>query len=469
MRKGERMGRMRKEQTTLMQKILLLIFSFVLTAIILQLGFGKQALLLAQRSRSLGSSSPATGEETYRILTLGESTTAGTGAYTWPAQLETILNNRSNHLRFVVYNEAVGSLNTYYIIQELDKNLQRYDPDMVVTMMGVNDRGYNLIYKQNIFEKLFSGIANLLNLQKSQGDRKNPIFEISHDESEDLEETEKSLIESLKLNESDDGVLIRLGYLYMDQNRLNESKEMFEKALSLDPDHESEYLVTGIIYEQLGDVRKAEEYYMKLNRLYPENERAYVHMAIIAQKKGDDTEAENIYRALLEINPESAEAYTMLGLIYKHRGMINESAGYMKKALSIDKNNIEARHTLDSIENKEAFEDYDITKYHYNLLYDILKRTDIKYVAMQYPSLSVDILRQFFSSEDQKDILFVSNQQNFETALETMDYNDLFSDDFADQGNNFTFKGKFGHATAEGNMLIAENLASEILKELELE
>lgn len=91
----------------------------------------------------------------------------------------------------------------------------------------------------------------------------------------------------------------------------------------------------------------------------------------------------------------------------------------------------------------------------YNKIYEITKNKRIKYIAMNYPTRNIDELKALFNGDE--DILFVSNEENFKEALENGEYEDYFID---------RCYRSFGHATAKGNELIAENVAEEILKDV---
>ena len=73
---------------------------------------------------------------TYRIMCLGESTTARQ----YPPYLEEILNQRNIGIKFSVIDKGVIGTNTVAILFELEGNLNTYKPDMVITMMGNNDK-----------------------------------------------------------------------------------------------------------------------------------------------------------------------------------------------------------------------------------------------------------------------------------------------------------------------------------------
>src|SRR5262249_33838632 len=76
-----------------------------------------------------------------RILAIGESTTADFFAdearSAWPRRLEHDLSQAGLAVR--VYNEGVGSTSTPIILTRLPDYLEKYRPDIVITMMGIND------------------------------------------------------------------------------------------------------------------------------------------------------------------------------------------------------------------------------------------------------------------------------------------------------------------------------------------
>ncbi len=75
----------------------------------------------------------------YTVLCIGESTTATGGDGSYPAQLQDVLNERRGEVAFTVINRGIPGATTDDILAELEHNLETYDPDMVVAMMGAND------------------------------------------------------------------------------------------------------------------------------------------------------------------------------------------------------------------------------------------------------------------------------------------------------------------------------------------
>ncbi len=80
---------------------------------------------------------------TYRILCLGESTTAGQ----YPYFLEKALNQRNIGIKFSVIDQGVVATNTWSILYNLKSNLDTCHPNMVITMMGINDWGEHIPYE----------------------------------------------------------------------------------------------------------------------------------------------------------------------------------------------------------------------------------------------------------------------------------------------------------------------------------
>ena len=96
-------------------------------------------------------------KEGYRIMCLGESTTAG-NEDSYPRQLEEVLNRANMGKRFIVINKGRPATNTIAIVSELENNLNKYRPDMVITMMGINDWGRSIGYNNTFFTRYLQNL-----------------------------------------------------------------------------------------------------------------------------------------------------------------------------------------------------------------------------------------------------------------------------------------------------------------------
>lgn len=77
-----------------------------------------------------------------RILCLGDSMTDGQ----YPKPLEEILNARSDGKQVSVFDEGRIGTESGYVTSILEDCIDRYDPHIVVIMMGFNDYGDMLPY-----------------------------------------------------------------------------------------------------------------------------------------------------------------------------------------------------------------------------------------------------------------------------------------------------------------------------------
>lgn len=142
-----------KSPLSLPKKAILTVFGILLSLVILELGLrlGGFIFLSLQEYRNRAA---IYKKGAYRIMCLGESTTAVGGNDSYPSQLEEVLNQRNIGITFSVINKGTPNINTSYILAHLEENLNRYHPDMVTAMMGTNDiyiKYYEEIPDANIF------------------------------------------------------------------------------------------------------------------------------------------------------------------------------------------------------------------------------------------------------------------------------------------------------------------------------
>ena len=64
---------------------------------------------------------------------------AAGGSDSYPRQLENILNEMDIGMRFSVINGGRHATHSIAILERLEDNLNKYKPDMVITMIGAND------------------------------------------------------------------------------------------------------------------------------------------------------------------------------------------------------------------------------------------------------------------------------------------------------------------------------------------
>ncbi|MDP8212826.1 MAG: hypothetical protein P9X22_06010 [Candidatus Zapsychrus exili] len=90
----------------------------------------------------------ALGEDKIIVLCIGESTTALGGEDSYPSQLQEVLNKKIKGKEFRVINKGIVSSTSKNIANNIKGWLVKYKPNIVISMVGVNDR-----YKSLTIEK----------------------------------------------------------------------------------------------------------------------------------------------------------------------------------------------------------------------------------------------------------------------------------------------------------------------------
>ena len=130
------------------QKTALVVFGLFLSVIAIEVVLRLSAFAyLTFQDYKNKKSRAGQGNAEYRILCLGESTTALGGEDSYPSQLEAVLNQKRPDMDFKVINEGIPGTDTFNILSQLEYNLYRYKPYMVAVMMGINDSEDSRQYK----------------------------------------------------------------------------------------------------------------------------------------------------------------------------------------------------------------------------------------------------------------------------------------------------------------------------------
>ena len=439
------------------QKIVLILFGLCLCAVLLEIGLrmGSFVILSLQEYRNQLSIRQK-GE--YRILCLGESTTMNQ----WPSPLEEILNQKNLGIKFSVIDKGIDGTNTGIIVSSLEDNLDKYNPQMVITMMGINDEKNVLRYedvsakKATLFFKSFRiyKLIKLLHLHisnlKEQEKMLKKVIEINPENEQgynELEEhyrdtgertkAEKMLKKAIEINPENENGYIELGRYNINTGEYNKAIEMFKKAIEINPENEWGYIELGEHYEGTGKRTKAEEMFKKAIEINPENEWGYNELGEHYRDTGERTKAEEMFEKAIEINPQSDIFNAALAVLYREEGKYSLAKEYYSKAESL------------------RLEYYNpVTRHNYQKLKEIVAKRGIKLVCVQYPMRSIESLKKMFEKEE--DSIFVDNEKLFKKVVEKEGYDEYFRD---------MLGGDFGHCTSKGNQLLAENIANTILKE----
>ena len=121
-------------KTNLKTKISLIIFGFFLFFALLEIGL-RLAGVVFLSIQEYRNRQALRQKGAYRIMCLSESTTFEQ----YPPFLQEALNRSNIGIKFSVIDKGVPATLTPVILAKLESNLNEYHPDMVITMMGIND------------------------------------------------------------------------------------------------------------------------------------------------------------------------------------------------------------------------------------------------------------------------------------------------------------------------------------------
>ena len=442
---------------SLRQKIALILFGLYSSVILLELGLrlGGFLCLSLQEYRNKVSLTQA---GTYRIMCLGESTTAVGKEYSYPSQLENILNQRNIGIKFAVINKGLSGTTTGSIVSHLEDNLKKYSPDMVITMMGINDgrhmhadREINnmkyenldtkkvlLIFRSSRLYKLIKLIQ--LNIIHKLGEKKGtvPPEEIKLKNLINYKQAEKMYTEIIATDPENDRACFELAQLYMDDERYEKAREMCERAIEINPRNDWAYLVLGICSKKKIPHEETAKLFRKTLEINSSNYRAYIELGLLHKATGEYYKCEEVFKKAIKIRPWDEFAYAALIQCYEDQGIHKLAKEYSG--------------LLDIL----GYEYYNpVTHYNYRKLKDIVTHHGIKLVCVQYPVRSLESLKKLL--EPYENIIFVDNEKIFKNAIKKSSYDEYFID---------IFGGNFGHCTPKGDRLLAENIANAICEEV---
>ncbi len=288
---------------------------------------------------------------TYRIMCLGESTTAGQ----YPLFLEEILNQRNIGIKFSVIDKGIIGTSTAAILSMLESDLETYHPDMVITMMGINDMGPHLPYEAISDSKFINFLKSFrtyklsrllwLHIVTKLKDSKQPKpllqrVELQQVYAEDKDAPSSEALlkfsKAIELNPKNEWAYIELGKLYQNKGRFSEAEELFKKAIELDPKNDYVYFGLGDSYQNMGRLFEAEELFRKAIELKPTNDWAYLGLGRLYKSKGRFSEAEELFKRAIELNPNNEWAYIGLGISYQRKGRFSEAEVLFKKAIELN-------------------------------------------------------------------------------------------------------------------------------------
>lgn len=429
--------------TTIQQKLLLLLFGFLVSLSILEVGMRIcGGLLMRRQAYAILKHSGDAADLT--ILCLGESTTAYGDESSYPSQLENILNGQNLPHKIRVVNMGIPGATTTDIVGHIAENIVMYKPDIVVTMMGINDEYLGDIPYENtpqfklvkffmsfrvikLAKLVYTRIVNFMRSDKPYMILGNIYYRLSFIHLHMLYFRSAAMYnKALERNPVNFGAFGRLEKLH---------KLLYGSDPPVTKANRFYYIVAGRSYRDQGMYADAVAVFEKVAALDPQDSWAYFELGGCYRYLKEYGKSEAAYKKGIALDPLNHWLYRGLAQCYLAQGKSRLAEECYKKSEEISM----ARYVP-------------LTETNYNILKDIVFKRGIKLVCVQYPVRSIQPLKQLLGGD--KRIVFVDNEAVFKNALRTSKYNELFSDSFG---------GDFGHCTAAGNRILAENVADAIV------
>ncbi len=342
-------------KTTLQQKSFLIVFGLLLALIILETGLrsaGYVILSLQERRNNISLRQ----KSECRIICFGESTTQGQ----YPAYLEWILNQRDIGIKFSVIDKGISGIKTAAILSDLEDNLDRYKPDLVVTMMGINDYAVYMPYDGVLNGKIMRVIksfrtyklirflwlhilakAKEIRAYESPSAIKSTGLEPEYVKQDDIMQKKANSAELFDFNPRDDQAYVKLRRVYTDQRKSAENETILKKAIRLNPRDDQAYARLGIFYVSQNKFNQAEVAFRKAFRLNPYNDKTYELLVEFYIRLGKFDKAENILKNILKSNPYDSKAYDKVGRFYVAQARFDQAATAFRKAIQLNPNSIQ--------------------------------------------------------------------------------------------------------------------------------
>ncbi|MFA5115123.1 MAG: tetratricopeptide repeat protein [Candidatus Omnitrophota bacterium] len=419
----------------------------------------------------------------FRILCLGGSIVASGGPDSFPSQLGDVLNRKETGKRFVVINKGICNANSSFIVAHLKENLGRYQPHMVVVMMGENDnRGDIVPYDDSLSFKLKQFVKNirvyrLVKLLKMHiinklqelrnGAPAHGMASVTYTESRttpSLAKTYNTVSVSLSTHDLFDQFLV-----YREE-QWQEAEPLIKKIVEMENTNEAKAQLADF-YTLMLRFRDAEELLNEVVVSSPQDAFALTTLGRCYCRQGRYKEAEAVLNRAIEADPFYRVSYSELMTCYRCQGERDKFKTVLSKLESVGNKNdalygMEATISLEMGDYARAGRYYkkadelreryynEITRHNYNKLKEIVLERGIKLVCVQHATRSAGPLKKLLGYGE--GVIFVDNENVFKEALKREGYDYYFEDNFA---------GDFGHCTRKGNKLLAENVASVIVKE----
>lgn len=433
-----------KARTSLRHRIVLILLGCLAAVVLLEAGM-RAAGGIISAYQSLRNRQAVSNDGSIRLLCLGESTTFfGSYNYAYPAILEKELNNRTGGRVYRVYNEGHIGTDSDEILEDLRDNLERYRPQAVIVMMGINDgigadaeqQGRTGRFHQLRVVRLWA-LARRHWKEKFRTKQNRKIVERGYRllSDGDVEEARETVDRARRAGVPPAEVEALAGHIYwLADGDFDRATAAYEKALGHDDGREWLY---EDYFQVLYYGQRFEEAAALMRRMlarFPKSEDGYRNLAKVYLQMQEYAKLKSVLKTAQEQVPDDPVMMRIRAAYHLARGETDLAEQYFDRYAAY-----EAQHANPR------------TVANYRELRDAVTAAGARLVAVQYPLRDIAPLRVMLDNDPR--VVFVSNRTNFKDAVMAHGYGYLFTDQFA---------GDFGHLSDAGNRLLADTVAAAV-------
>ena len=277
------------------------------------------------------------GNGDIRILCLGESTTALGGLQSYPRQLENIIRERYPNLSISVINGGIPGINTSLIFSEIENNIGKYHPDIIITMMGINDGRLDLVDSGEKVVGIIGRFFNNLRIWKLFTILRDRItYTEGKDRAREFRSPrEKKLLSDAQADPGSAEKKRRLADWYLAQKRLDLAQIYYRDANKINPDDWKSELGIAFSHLQCGETDEALTAFRKALAKAEEPTMVLLEAGKLCREAGLYPLSEKIFENGLRLTPEYADIYLELDILLLRREEWAQADEYRSRGIML--------------------------------------------------------------------------------------------------------------------------------------
>ena len=175
------------------------------------------------------------------------------------------------------------------------------------------------------------------------------------------------LEQSLKHDPANARVLVLVGQIHLQAERLNAAEKAFRAALGTNPNNAEAWSGLAELFDSRGDLVQALASYDKSLAIKPDSVRTLLNAGRAADKSDRQPQAEAWYRKAWELSPRSPEAANGLGLALAKQGHAEEARKYFEQSIALRKDYAAAINNLGVLYLQQGNSDDAIAAFNYGI------------------------------------------------------------------------------------------------------